>query len=58
MVCDCIEKIYNTYSDFIDLFINMIIFSVRISACTCVVHDHINFNMVMIIIVCIQKNIQ
>ena len=29
MVHDCIEEIYNMYGDGIDLFINMIIISVR-----------------------------
>ena len=56
MTCNHIEEIYNTYSDHIDLFINMIIFRRRISACTCAACDHIDFNMVMIIIsVYIQK---
>ena len=56
MACDHIEEVYNTYSECIDLFMNMIIFSMRISACTCVADDYIDFNMVMIIIsVYIQK---
>ena len=44
------------YGDCIDLFINMIIFSMRISTCACVPCDHIDLSIVMIIIVVhIQK---
>ena len=58
MLCDHIEEVYNTYSDCIDFFINQVIFSMRISVCTCAVCDHIDFNMVMIIISVYIQNMQ